>query len=154
MFRKILPKIPLSANASSKSTERFKKEIAPWLAEIKSNFEPYQKDTRLYGRIIYFNYERANVRDIHNVFKKTFDFLNGIVYEDDKAILVFEGIRLDMLKFGSWFGFEIAETNMTELNDVLSKKITCLLIEVGQLPIIENKLINIIWFARDYDSTF
>jgi len=153
LFRKILSKIPLSANAGSKSTERFKKEITSWLDEIKRSFEPYQANDRLYGRIIYFNYEKSNVRDIHNVFKKTFDFLNKIVYEDDKAILVFEGIRLDMLKIGSQFDIETI-VDADNVKEALEKESTCLLIEVGQLPLVESSVIKVIWFERHHDKKF
>ncbi len=94
MFRVILAQIPPSVNATGEAKDRYKKKIAPWLEAI--DFPVFGGDDRLYGGIIYFNHGPTNVRDVHNIFKPTFDLLQGRVYTDDKAIVYFEGVRLDM----------------------------------------------------------
>lgn len=142
MFRKLLLKIPLSANASARAKQAFKIAIQPWLDEIQVN--KYSLTERLYGRIIYFNHERTNVRDIHNIFKPTLDLLNDIVYEDDQSILFFEGIRLDMVKSGLWFEVYIdTDMEVIDLSPIFNQ--TCLLIEVGTLPLTSPNIVSIQW---------
>lgn len=95
IFQTLLPLVPPSSNSNKK--ESFKKQVEDLLKDQGYTKDPqYILQGKLYGRIFYFNHEKGSVRDIHNIIKPLFDALEGYVYKDDKDIIHFEGIRLDM----------------------------------------------------------
>lgn len=64
---------------------------------------------RLFARVVYFKHDRHRARDVHNIVKPLFDVLRGKVYPDDKLILRYEAIRLDMFPVELGFVVEFKE---------------------------------------------
>jgi hypothetical protein len=142
----LLAIIPISINATGPPKRRFNEKIQSWLDQI--NFTPFASQDKLYGRIVYFNHEKSNARDIDNILKPIFDRLKSVIYQDDHSILHCEGIRLDMVKYGSSFNLEIDWTRGSTVGIGQIYNHTCLLIEVGQLPLTERSLVHVIWLQE------
>lgn len=145
VFRKVLFFIPPTSNMGSSSPQmkRLKKKVKPWLEGIEKTIE-FPEGQWLYGRVIYFNHERNNSRDIHNIIKPLFDMIGELkIYEDDKLIRHFEGYRLDMQYNADYFEVELNITQEPELERVLKE--TACLVEVGILPLQPSSLVDITW---------
>jgi hypothetical protein len=57
----------------------------------------FPQPTKLWGRIFYINHQKiTQAADIHNILQPIFLLLTDYVYESDKQIMYFEGIRLDL----------------------------------------------------------
>lgn len=145
VFRKVLFFIPPTSNMASNSPQmkRLKKKVKPWLEGIEKTIE-FPQGQWLYGRVIYFNHERNNSRDIHNIIKPLFDLIGDLkIYEDDKLIRHFEGYRLDMQHNDDYFEIELNITQEPELERALTE--TACLVEVGVLPLQPSSLVRITW---------
>ena len=140
IFRKLFITIPPTSNKKSQQKKRFLEQVKGQLSSI-TTLPIFNSTDRLYGRIFYFNHEKTRIRDIHNIIKPLFDCLEDIVYDDDKQIVHFEGIRLDMEHSSAWFEIEI---NLSELDAVALTETSCL-IEVGRLPISPSNTIKVTW---------
>lgn len=145
IFHKVLFFIPPTSNKgeSTPQMKRFKKRIKPWLESIEKTME-FPRNEWLYGRVFYFNHEKRNARDIHNIIKPLFDVIGELeIYEDDDLIRHFEGYRLDMEHHASYFEMELNLSQEPELARVLSE--TACLVEVGVLPLQPSSLVTVTW---------
>lgn len=144
VFRILIPGIPLSNNATnSRVKDRFREYVASQISLIQSVYS-FSTNDRFYGRVIYFNHEKIGIRDIHNIFKPMFDALEGHAYDDDKHILHFEGIRLDMEYNSQWFEIEFV-MQVPNLERALLE--TCCLIEIARLSSSSESAVNVTWLV-------
>ena len=138
-FRHLFPFNPPTMNHRNK---RQLSRLKEHLDSIMENEENFEKTDRLYARIIYFSHD-TSTRDIQNVMKPIFDALRTRIYEDDKSIMEFEGIRLDMKRTGVWFEYECDLTAGFEFESVSSA--SSWFLEIGQLPKKTENLVTVEW---------
>ncbi len=145
IFQTLLPLVPPSSNSRGRNKKtRFKEQVTALLKDQESTEVPQDiLQGKLYGRIFYFNHEKKSVRDIHNIIKPLFDALEGYVYKDDKDIIHFEGIRLDMEHNDRWFEIELNLSAVPDLQQALTK--TCCYIEISELPAFPTSAVKITW---------
>jgi len=105
----------------------------------------FSKPNKLWAKMVYFNHDPiTSAKDIHNIIKPLFDDLEDYLYDDDKQIIVFEGIRLDMEDVDDAFVIEYLDYDMPDIQRTLQE--TCCLIEIGLLPVIkESTIVKIKW---------
>ncbi|MEZ4729832.1 MAG: RusA family crossover junction endodeoxyribonuclease [Caldilineaceae bacterium] len=143
MFTGLIFFTPPTANSlHSRQGQKTKDLIQQWFDRLEQVM-PFEQNTRLWGRIIYFNHDIVRARDIHNIIKPMFDSFRGKLYPDDKMIYYFEGIRLDMAYHGEWFMLNVNLRRQPDLLRTLTE--TACLIEVGELPIQPSVLVDIAW---------
>jgi hypothetical protein len=142
LFQKLFVVIPPSSNQlGSKPARRFKAQVQDWIGDVSERYR-FASDDKLYGRIFYFNHSRVAVRDIHNIIKPLFDGLESYLFHDDKQILHFEGVRLDMERSDFWFEVEY-DLSAQDLQYVLTE--TCCLIQVSKLPETPPDVVKVTW---------
>lgn len=124
-----------------KRSRHFKEQVRDWLGAAGESHN-FASDDKLYGRIFYFNHDRLAVRDIHNIIKPMFDGLESYIFHDDKQILHFEGVRLDMNHSDFWFEVEY-DLSTQDLQHILTK--TCCLIQVSKLPETPPDVVKVTW---------
>lgn len=75
-----------------------------------------------------------------------FDALEGRAYENDRQILHFEGVRVDMEKAAKLFTLEFGSEKGLELHELVEeRKVTCCYAEVGKLPMPEPETVKVTW---------
>lgn len=144
IFRKLGFFTPLTSNASATTPQmrKTKKMIEEWF-QPSITWNKFSTADKLYGRIIYFNHDGPRTRDIHNILKPLFDELKGRVYEDDKVIFHFEGVRLEMEYYSVWFELGLNLSNEPDLAKVFQE--TACPIEVGVLPMVPSQTVTVKW---------
>lgn len=148
MFQYIFDFIPPSSNSKApKQKDVIKDKVAKSLGPMPER--PLFPGTEaLFARVFHSNHERVNVRDIHNVFKPLFDVLEGRIYENDRQILQFEGVRLDMERHTQFFTLDFGFSDGLKLHELtLQAKRTCFYVEIGKLPMPEPETVKVTWVA-------
>lgn len=150
VFRIVSPVVPtFNRNEKQKRKDqrklyRYLKQAHGIVKEIKGNLK-FSKPHKLWARIFYFNHDPiTSAKDIHNIIKPLFDDLEDYVYDDDKQIVIFEGIRLDMFDMDDAFVIEFLDYDMPDIQQTLKE--TCCIVEIGLLPFIEEStILKITW---------
>jgi len=152
VFRTILPIVPLSLNAYLKRKSLAKKRFFDQLEMLTKNvdFQKYSSGSRLYFKVIYFEHNTSNIRDIDNVFKPILDFFSKKIYHNDEQIKHILGFKLEMLYNTEWFDvvIDISSLRRDEIKFYLTE--TCLLIEIGNVPLSENDVVT--WYGGDDEA--
>lgn len=108
--------------------------------------QKFPKDVPLFGKITFFNHDTKNTRDIHNIIKPLMDAFEKHLYDDDKVIVHFEGIRVDMNQKSTWFELEFKADPDFSPGDALAENYC--FIEISTMPPRKSSCISLNWRAQ------
>lgn len=125
--------VPLSYNSKNK-VEYQKRICAAFLRKYKGVVPKFSVDDELYARVFFFTSDGVNV-DSDNISKPIWDAVNGLVYSDDRKIVMRTAAVIDVTQHP----FNIIDTSSIEsavaadLVQELSKgSVRCLYIECSK----------------------
>ncbi|RKZ80990.1 MAG: hypothetical protein DRR19_22830 [Candidatus Parabeggiatoa sp. nov. 1] len=144
----VVPSVNLRG-AKKRKVENFLYDILKNQLGLVEGQPVFPASTKLWMRIFYFNHEKNQSRDVHNIVKPTIDALQDFVYQDDKDILYLEVIRLDMEELGISFDVQV-DTNCGIKNVKKTGEETCFIIEAGILEAgtirpVTSQVVNMKW---------
>lgn len=147
-FRKVFFFQPPSSNQTGRAL-RTDELIREALAD--SDFPAFGEGERLFARVVYFNHDRHRARDIHNIVKPLFDVLRGKVYPDDKLILRYEAIRLDMypVELGFVVEFKEGHSQAFEVARLMEMRETAFLVEISPITADQESMVSVTWVEVD-----